>query len=43
MGEFMFSVYVPELRVTAGWTAGDDIRAACPSSFFRCAIGTVVR
>jgi len=39
----MFSVYVPELRMTAGWPAGDEIRAACPSSFFRCAIGTVVR
>jgi hypothetical protein len=43
MGEFMFSAYVPELRVTAGWPAGDEIRAARPSSFFRRAIGTVVR
>jgi hypothetical protein len=43
MGEFMFSVYLPELRVTAGWPAGVEIRAACPSSSFRRAIGIFVR
>jgi hypothetical protein len=43
LGEFMFSVCLPELRVTAGWPAGDEIRAPCPSSFFRRAFGTPVR
>jgi len=43
MGEFILSVGVPELRVTAGWPADDEIRAPCPTSFFRRAITTCVR
>src|ERR1700753_2824217 len=43
MGEFIFSVSVPELRVTAGLPAGDEIRAPCPTSFFRIAIDTFAR
>jgi hypothetical protein len=33
----------PELRVTAGWTASDEISLSRPASFFRRAIGRWIR
>jgi hypothetical protein len=42
-GELMITVSHPELRVTAGWPAGDEIPAPSPRSSFRRAIATVVR
>jgi hypothetical protein len=33
----------PELRVTAEWTASDEISLSRPASFFRRAIGARIR
>jgi hypothetical protein len=43
IGEFMFSVCVPELRVTDKWTTGDEIRAPFQSSPFHRATDTSFR
>jgi hypothetical protein len=41
--ELTITVGDPELRVTAGWPADDEIRLARAASFFRRAIGVAIR
>jgi hypothetical protein len=41
--ELTITVSDPELRVTAGWPAGDEIPLTRAASFFRRAIGTAIR
>jgi hypothetical protein len=41
--ELPITVSDPELRVTAGWPAGDEISQPRAASFFRRAAGTGIR
>jgi hypothetical protein len=41
--ELTITVIDPELRVTAGWTAGDEISKGCSASFFRRALPRAIR
>jgi hypothetical protein len=41
--ELTITVSDPELRITAGWTASDEIPLPRPAAFFHRAIGSCIR